>query len=87
MTMKTFQNSLIAGFMLLLPGTTLQAAGFEDSNITHVEFPDWFIDSPFLELGEDLKKARANGKQGLMVLYTTDGCSYCGIFIRDQKIP
>jgi thioredoxin-related protein len=70
---------------LLAGAPALQAAQknevFEESTITHVDFPDWFINNPFLELNQDLADARASGKQGLMVLYTTEGCSYCALFI------
>lgn len=75
---------------LLLSPPALQAKEFKDSEVTHVEYPDWFIDNPFMELNEDLKKANASGKQGLMVVYSTEGCSYCSKFIekslRDPKI-
>ena len=62
-------------------GTTL-AQNFDDSEIKHIDHPDWFIESPFLDLAEDLVKAVSNGKKGLMVLFTTEGCSYCDLFIR-----
>jgi thioredoxin-related protein len=67
---------------LLLISTSLQAKEFKDSKFSHIEYPDWFIDSPFLELNDDLANARATGKQGLMVVYSTEGCSYCGLFIK-----
>ena len=67
---------------LLLNSPSLLAKEFKDSQFSHVEYPDWFIDSPFLELNDDLANARAAGKQGLMVVYSTEGCSYCGRFIK-----
>ena len=67
---------------LLLSSPLLYAKDFKDSTITHVEFPAWFTNNPFLELDEDLANARASGKQGLMVVYSTQGCSYCGLFVQ-----
>ena len=66
------------------------AKDFDDRVIKHIDYPKWFKDSPFLELSDDLKKARANGKKGLMLVFGTEGCSYCARFIRlslgDPKI-
>lgn len=72
---------LITLSMQSLMGATL-AQGFDDSEVMHIDHPDWFIESPFLDLAEDLNKAAANGKKGLMILFTTEGCSYCDLFIR-----
>lgn len=71
---------------LLLNPLILQAKEFNDSTLTHVEYPDWFINNPFFELNEDLAKARSKGKQGLMVVYSTEGCSYCGLFIKKSLV-
>lgn len=60
---------------------TLLANSFDDSEVMHVEYPGWFKES-FYNLDEDLDEALENGKQGLMVLFTTEGCSYCDLFIR-----
>ncbi len=71
-------------------GFTVSAAtkDFEDS--THVEYPDWFVESPFLDLAELNDEASTKGKKGLMLLFTTKGCSYCEQFIHrslsDPKI-
>lgn len=64
-----------------MTGTSL-AQNFDDSEIKHIDQPDWFIKSPFLDLAEDLNNAESNGKKGLMILFTTEGCSYCDLFIR-----
>jgi thioredoxin-related protein len=73
---------ILVTLVWLLAGTSaLQATQFKDSTITHVDYPDWFNNNPFLELNQNLIDARASGKQGLMVLYTTEGCSYCALFI------
>jgi thioredoxin-related protein len=54
---------------------------FDDSAILHIAYPDWFKTS-FLDFQSDLEEARANHKDGLMLLFTTDGCSYCDRFIQ-----
>ncbi|MDJ0891994.1 MAG: hypothetical protein QNK18_12490 [Gammaproteobacteria bacterium] len=69
--------------------STLQARDFQDSQVMHMSYPAWFKDS-LLDLQEDIIEARADGKLGLMVLFTTEGCSYCDVFIRrslgDQRL-
>jgi thioredoxin-related protein len=57
------------------------AESFDDSSIMHIAFPAWFDDSPFLDLSEEIASAEQIGKQGLMVLFTTEGCYYCARFI------
>lgn len=75
--------------LLSLAGNSV-AQGVEDSDADSEHYPEWFIDSPFLDLQEDFQTARAAGKAGLMVLFTTQGCSYCARFIEvslgDSKI-
>jgi thioredoxin-related protein len=62
-------------------------APFDDSAIVGADDPPWFKKS-FLDLREDLVEARADGKQGLMVLFSTAGCAYCKAFIeRSLKDP
>lgn len=34
-----------------------------------------------MDLAEELDNSRSDNKQGLMVLFTTEGCSYCTAFI------
>lgn len=72
---------LLLGLALLLCGL---AAGetFDDSAQRHIEYPAWFTDDPFNDMQETLRQASADGKQGLMVLFTTEGCAYCERFIR-----
>ncbi len=48
------------------------------------EFPQWFVDDPFLDLTEFQDQAESESKKGLMVLYTTKGCSYCAKFIHNS---
>lgn len=56
------------------------AEGFDDSIVAKIEYPDWFKDS-FLNLRDDLAEAREAGKDGLFLFFSTQGCSYCHLFI------
>jgi len=80
--MKGIFASLATLTLLLLSYSPVQAAGaiFDDSAIKQVRYPAWFKQS-FLDLDEDLAEAGDNGKLGLMMLFTTEGCSYCDFFI------
>lgn len=60
---------------------TLNAKDFDDRVIKHIKLPKWFKESPFIELDDDLKSAQEKGKKGLMLFFTTEGCSYCDRFI------
>jgi len=60
------------------------AKDMDDSQIMHIGYPDWFIKSEFLDLTDDLSGTRERGKKGLMVLFTTEGCSYCNVFIYES---
>ena len=60
---------------------------FDDSAIEDTDDPAWFK-TTFLDLREDLAEARAAGRQGLMILFSTQGCAYCKAFIeRSLKDP
>ncbi|MBK5970322.1 MULTISPECIES: thioredoxin family protein [Thiorhodovibrio] len=72
---------LLIGCLWLASLGTAQAGDFDDATVMHIDKPAWFKDS-FLDLPEDIEEARAAGKQGLMILFTTQGCSYCAEFIR-----
>ncbi|NEX20552.1 thioredoxin fold domain-containing protein [Thiorhodococcus mannitoliphagus] len=75
------RHSLLV-FVLWLAGLGLSLAGdFEDATIMHIDYPDWFKET-FLDLPDEIDEARSAGKVGLMVLFTTEGCSYCAEFIR-----
>jgi thioredoxin-related protein len=63
------------------PGAPATAGDFDDAQLAHIGYPAWFKES-FLDLQEDIKEARDAGKVGLMVLFTSEGCSYCAEFIR-----
>lgn len=73
---------LSAMFLVFFPFETLSAKDFNDGEFGHVEYPAWFKNDPFNDLSLVLGEARSNGKHGLMVLFTTEGCSYCYVFIR-----
>jgi thioredoxin-related protein len=67
---------------MVCPGPALASAEeFDDSAVKHIVYPDWFNDG-FLDLREDLNAAVTAGRLGLMVMFTTEGCSYCELFIR-----
>ncbi len=72
---------LVSALLLLAAGVSALARDFDDAQVKHIDYPAWFNDS-FLDLQQDLADARAAGKLGLMVLFTTEGCSYCAQFIR-----
>ena len=74
----------LLSFSLAISYSTRAATGeFNDGEYTRIVYPDWFNDS-FLELREDLAEAVAADKQGLMVFFSTEGCSYCGLFVRES---
>ena len=57
-------------------------AGIEDGP-RHIAHPAWM--SPgLIDLETDLETVRAQGKTGIMVLFTTQGCTYCAEFIRSS---
>jgi thioredoxin-related protein len=76
--MKVFLNAFVLS--LLACGSAV-AADFDDAKRSHIEYPDWFVNDPFFDLAEALASVKAEGKHGLMVLWTTQGCSYCSAFI------
>ncbi len=55
---------------------------FNDGALMTLSYPDWFKES-FLVLPEDAADAAADGKQGLFLFFTTQGCSYCHRFIQE----
>jgi len=55
-------------------------ADFDDGAIYQVHYPDWFK-AGFLDLPTDAADAAEAGKQGLFLFFTTQGCSYCHLFI------
>ncbi|EGV17074.1 thioredoxin family protein [Thiocapsa marina] len=75
------RHALSVMILWLATVTAGSAGDFEDAALRHIDYPDWFKES-FLDLRDDLGEARTDGKLGLMVLFTTEGCSYCAEFIR-----
>lgn len=63
-------SGLCSSVALAVPETV------DDSELLNAEYPDWFLDS-FLNLQDDLNNARESGKKGLVVVFSTVGCSYC----------
>ncbi|MDH3640068.1 MAG: thioredoxin fold domain-containing protein, partial [Gammaproteobacteria bacterium] len=61
--------------------TAPQAKDFNDGDVAHIVYPDW-LKKDFLDLEDYLSEARSRDKHGLMVLFTTEGCSYCDAFIK-----
>ncbi|MDH5632239.1 MAG: thioredoxin fold domain-containing protein [Gammaproteobacteria bacterium] len=61
---------------------SLSAAGFKDGEIKRIHYPQWFVNDPFYDLQGATAQAQASGKHGIMVLFTTQGCSYCSVFIK-----
>ena len=76
--------ALLLGCMLPCLSGSCAALSFDDSEIKHISYPDWFAEHPFSDLADELSSAQSGGKQGLMVLFTTEGCSYCDRFIRES---
>jgi thioredoxin-related protein len=58
------------------------ARDFTDAEVSHVAHPDWFVNDPFVDLETIRVEAQTEGRQGIMVLFTTQGCSYCDAFVR-----
>jgi thioredoxin-related protein len=79
---RTFISHKIAAAALLLLFASSGAAAkdFDDSMITHIDYPDWFKET-FYDLDDDIADAGEEGKKGVMILFTTEGCSYCARFI------
>jgi thioredoxin-related protein len=67
--------------LLLLPTAGIAVdADFDDAAIMQIRYPDWFKES-FLDLPDDAAMAAEAGKQGLFLFFSTEGCSYCHLFI------
>lgn len=77
-----FLQSFSISLSILCLCISSAAVAFDDSEVKHIGYPDWFNESPFFDLEEDLSQSVKSGKSGLMILFTTEGCSYCDRFIR-----
>ncbi len=81
--------ALVVGLLLTLsgPAKVVEAANFDDHQVTPSYFPAWFKQS-FLDLQQDLAEAGSAGKQGVMVLFSIRGCAYCKMLVeRSLKDP
>ena len=68
----------------LLTIVTSRAGDFRDAEVIHIDYPSWFHNDPFIDMADATAKAKKAGKNGLMVLFTTEGCSYCAAFIKQS---
>lgn len=75
---RGFSRWFVTATVVLLFGAP-GYAGIEDGP-RHAGHPDWMTPA-FVDLDADLEKVRAEGKTGVMVLFTTQGCTYCAEFI------
>ena len=82
MRLQTISYQLISLCIVLGYSAFSLAKDFNETEITHVHNPDWFSTSDFLDLSDEVSNIKASGKKGLMVMYTTEGCSYCTAFIK-----
>jgi len=84
------QVTLLVLFLISVPLAASQVTGQDGGKTLQSAFPGWFDGAPFSSLEADLIKARQEGKQGVMVLFSTAECSYCSEFIKktlhDPKI-
>jgi thioredoxin-related protein len=81
MTRTFFSRRIAIAALLLLPfAVEVAAKDFDDYTIAHIDYPDWFKDT-FYDLDDDIAEAGEEGKKGVMILFTTEGCSYCARFI------
>ena len=81
----TIKTAPVLGLILLWQASAAtaaeQGAAFDDSVIAKVEYPAWFKDG-FMELPQDLADAVEAGKTGLFLFVSTEGCSYCHLFLQ-----
>jgi len=79
---RTFlsHRTVATALLLLFASATAAAKDFNDYTIAHIDYPDWFKET-FYDLDDDIAEAGEEGKKGLMILFTTEGCSYCARFI------
>jgi thioredoxin-related protein len=78
---------IAASLLLLLQATQVFAFDetslpFDDGAVMTLHYPDWFKES-FLVLPDDAAEAEADGKRGLLLFFTTQGCAYCHLFIQE----
>lgn len=70
------QPHYLATALLFLSFANPAPASFDDSAVAQFDYPTWFK-TTFYDLGDDLADAREAGKRGIVLFYSTVGCSYC----------
>ena len=81
----SFLKSLLLLLLFTASSISFGATVTNEENARKLHaFPEWFVDSPFLDLEEVTSEVTDEGKKGLMILFTTQGCSYCEMFIHDS---
>jgi thioredoxin-related protein len=80
MTRHPITRALVVLGLLSLSLPLQAKKDFDDYAFGHIGYPEWFKET-FYDLDEDLAEARDDGKKGMMILFTTEGCSYCARFI------
>lgn len=70
---------------LVLVSVSLPAdpVDFDDGVVAQVAHPAWFKES-FLDLSQDLRESASAGKLGLFLFVSTQGCSYCHLFLKES---
>lgn len=69
--------------LLAILVTTARAGDFDDGVVARIAHPPWFKQS-FLDLPQDLADAADAGKLGLFLFVSTQGCSYCHLFLKES---
>lgn len=69
-------RQFIATMLITASFTANAAESFDDSIVARFQYPDWFK-TTFYDLRDDLADARDTGKQGILLFFSTAGCSYC----------
>ncbi len=82
--LTTLLLALLAACGMTGAAAASSANSIDDSEIKHIVYPEWFSESLFFDLAEELDNARSGGKLGVMVVFTTEGCSYCHLFVRNS---
>jgi thioredoxin-related protein len=74
--------ALVAALALCAALHAPGAMSFDDTVVSKVEYPEWFGETDFMDLRDDLSEAGQEGKVGVMLFFTTQGCSYCHRFLK-----
>ena len=78
--MKSRLSVSVIGLLAWLAACPVQA--FDDTAVVSVKYPPWFKPT-FYELRDDLDEADAAGKRGLLLFFSTQGCSYCRLMLEN----